>query len=52
MLAKSSLNKTEVVISKALTDSNISHDECVLIKNKLKELYNRKKQIKNFNNNK
>ena len=31
-LAKSKLNKIEVLISKALIDSNISHDEFLLIK--------------------
>ena len=30
-LAKSKLNRVEVVTSKALIDSNISHDEFVLI---------------------
>ena len=37
LLAKSKLNSTEVLISKALTDSNISHDEFALINNVLKE---------------
>ena len=37
MLAKSKLNSIEVLISKALIDSNISHDEFVLINNMLKE---------------
>ena len=32
-LAKSKLNKIEVLISKALMDSNISHHELVLINN-------------------
>ena len=31
-LAKSKLNKMEVLISKALINSNISHDEFILIK--------------------
>ena len=31
LLAKSKLNYIEVLISKALTDSNISHDEFALI---------------------
>ena len=38
-LAKSKLNSIEVLISKALIDSNISHDEFVLINNVLKEFY-------------
>ena len=45
LLAKSKLNSTEVLISKALIDSNISHDEFVLINNELKEFY----EIKNSN---
>ena len=36
-LAKSKLNSIEVSISKALIDSNISHDEFALINNVLKE---------------
>ena len=36
--------------SKALTDSNISHDEFVLINNVLKEFYDMKEEIKNSNN--
>ena len=36
--------------SKALTDSNISHDEFVLINNVLKEFYDMKEGIKNSNN--
>ena len=37
LLAKSKLNSIEVLISKALIDSVISHDEFVLINNVLKE---------------
>ena len=36
-LAKSKLNRIEVLISKSLIDSNISHDEFVSINNVLKE---------------
>ena len=36
LLAKYKLNSTEVLISKALIDSNISHDKFVLINNMLK----------------
>ena len=39
MLEKSKLNSKELVISKALIDSNISHDEFVLIKNVLKDIF-------------
>ena len=49
MLAKSKLNSIEVLISKALTDSNISHDELILINNMLKEFYDMKEEIKNVN---
>ena len=38
LLAKSKLNSIEVLISKVLIDSNISHEELVLIKNVLKEI--------------
>ena len=40
LLAKSKLNSVEVLISKALIDSNISHDESVLINNVPKEFDN------------
>ena len=46
LLAKSNLNSIEVVISKTLIDSNISHDEFVLINNVLKEYGNMKEEIK------
>ena len=36
-LVRSKLNEIEVLISKALIDYNISHDEFVLINNVLKE---------------
>ena len=49
MLAKSQLNRMEVWISKALIDSNVSHDEFVLINNLLKEFYDMKEEIKNSN---
>ena len=45
--AESKLNSIEVLISSALTDSNISHDEFVLINNALKKLYDIKEEIKN-----
>ena len=49
-LAKSKFNSIEVLISKTLIDSNISHDELVLISNVLKEFYDMKEEIKNSNN--
>ena len=50
LLAKSKLNSIEVLISKALTDSVISHDQNVLINNVLKEYEEMKEEIKNSNN--
>ena len=43
LLAKSKLNSIEVLISKALIDSSISHDV-------LKEFYGIREEIKNSNN--
>ena len=40
----------EVLISKTLIDSNISHNDFVLINNVLKEFYDMKEGIKNSNN--
>ena len=47
MFAKSKLSSLEVLISKALIDSNISHDEFVLI-NVIKEYDEMKEEIKNL----
>ena len=47
-LAKSKLDKIEVLISKALIDSVISHEEFVLINNLLKEYNKIKEKIKNL----
>ena len=49
-LAKFKLNSIEVLISKALIDSNISHDESVLTNNALKGFYDMKEEIKKSNN--
>ena len=49
MLVKSILNSMEVLISKALIDSVISHDEFVLINNVLKQYNEVKETIKNLN---
>ena len=46
---KSKLNSVEVLISKALIDLNISHDECVLTNNVPKKFDDIKKEIKNSN---
>ena len=50
LLAKSKLTSIEVLISKALIDSIIIHDEFVLINNLLKEYDDKKEKIKNSNN--
>ena len=47
-LAKSKLDKIEVLISKALIDSVIIHEEFVLINNLLKEYNKIKEEIKNL----
>ena len=46
LLAKCKVNSIEVLISKALTNSNISHEEFLLIKNMLKEHDDMKEEIK------
>ena len=49
LLAKFKLNSIEILISKALIDSNISNDEFVLRNNVLKELSDMKEETKSFN---
>ena len=48
-MLKTKLNTIDVLISKALIDSNISHDEFVLVNNVLKEWNSMKEKIKNSN---
>ena len=48
LLAKTKLNSIKVLISKALIDSNIGHDDYVVINNVLKEFDKMKKEIKNL----
>ena len=50
LLAKSPLNRINVLISRALIDSNISHHEFVLINNVLKEFCDMKEEIKSSSN--
>ena len=45
MFAKSKLNSIEVLISKALIDLNISHDEFVFINNVLKQYDDTKEEL-------
>ena len=47
MLAKSQLNRIKVLLSKALINSNISHNELILINKVLKEFLDMKEEIKN-----
>ena len=49
-LAKSKLNSLEVLISKTLIDSNISHVELILVNNVKKEFDDMKEEIKNYDN--
>ena len=48
LLAKSKLDSIEVLISKALIDSNISRDEFTLINNVLKEYDKMKEEVGNL----
>ena len=48
MLAKIKLNITEALNSQAIIDSNICHDEFVLINNVLKEYDHMIEEIKNL----
>ena len=48
-LAKSKLISATVLISKALIDSNVSHDEFVLVNSVPKEFDDMKEEIKNYN---
>ena len=48
-LAKSKLNRIEVLIFKSLIDSNINHYEFVLINNVLNEYEEMKEKLKNSN---
>ena len=49
MLATSKLNSMELLISKAVIDSNISNDEFISINNVLNEFFDMKEEIKNSN---
>ena len=46
LLVKSKLNSIEVLLSKSLIDSVVSHDEFVLISNALKEYSELREEIK------
>ena len=49
LLTKSKFNSIEVLIFKALINSNIGHDEFFLINNVLKKNYDTKEEIQNSN---
>ena len=49
MLAKTKLNTIEVLISKALANSCVSHEEFVLVNDVLKEYDDMKEEIRNLN---
>ena len=48
LLAKPKLNNIKILICKGLIDSNIRHDDSVLINNLLNEQNNMKEEIKNL----
>ena len=48
LLERSKLNMIEVLVSKVLIDSNISHDEFILINNGLKGYGEMKEEMKNL----
>ena len=50
LLAKTKLNSIGVIISRALIDSYISHDEFVIVNNLQVEYDDMKEEIKNPNN--
>ena len=50
MSAKTKLNSIEVIISKALFDLNISHNDFLKMNNVLKEYYNMKENRKKLKN--
>ena len=47
LLAKFKLNSVEVLVSKALIESNVTHDEFAFINNVLKDFYDIKKENSN-----
>ena len=47
VLGKDKLNTIKVLISKALIDSHISHEEFLSVNNVLRAYYEMKKEIKN-----
>ena len=48
LLAKSKLNSIEILTSMVLIDSDVSHDEFILINNVLKEYDEMKEEIKSL----
>ena len=50
LLAKAKLNSVEILISKALIDTNITHGELVSINNVSKEYDDIKEEVRNLEN--
>ena len=50
LLWKSKSNSIEILISKALIDSSVSHGKFILINNVLKQYYQMKEEIKDLRN--
>ena len=48
MFAETKINSIGILISKALIDPTVSHDEFVLVNNVLKEYEDMKEEIKNL----
>ena len=50
LIAKAKLNSVEILMSKALIDTNITHDELVSINNVSKEYDDIKEEVRNLEN--
>ena len=50
LIAKAKLNSVEILMSKALIDTNITHDELVSINNVSKEYDDIKEGVRNLKN--
>ena len=50
LIAKAKLNSVEILMSKALIDTNITHDELVSINNVSKEYDDIKEEVRNLKN--
>ena len=50
LITKAKLNSVEILMSKALIDTNITHDELVSINNVSKEYDDIKEEVRNLEN--